>query len=195
MRYLILGLLVFLGGHSVRIVAEDWRTAQIARFGALGWKALYALLAGFGFALLVWGYGTARAEPVLLWSAPDWTHHLTIALMLPAFVLISAAYVPGNRIKAGIGHPMAAGVALWAGAHLAANGSLADLLLFGSFLLWALLSFCAARGRDRAAGTTYKAGSGIGALFSDLITVVVGLAVWGGFAMFLHLPLIGVRPY
>jgi len=188
MTVLIVGLLVFLGVHSVRIVADDWRTAQIARLGANRWKGLYTLASVAGLVLIVWGFGLARADSITLWTPPAWTRGAAAVLTALAFILLAAAYVPGTRIKASIGHPMVAGVKLWALAHLMANGSLADLVLFGAFLLWAVLGFRAARGRDRAAGTRYPAGP----LTRDAIAVVVGLTAWALFAIFLHGRLTGI---
>ena len=133
----------------------------------------------------------ARAEPLALWAPPGWTRHLAALLTLPAFVLIAAAYVPGSRIKAAIGHPMVAGVKVWAIAHLLSNGNLADVLLFGAFLLWAVLDFRSARQRDRAVGRVYRPGTAA----RDGLVVAVGAGVWALFAGFLHLWLIGVRPY
>ena len=191
MTLLLLGLALFLGVHSTRIVADGWRTATIARVGEKPWKGIYSLLSIAGFVLLVIGYGAARQSPVVLFAPPVWTRHLAALLTIPAFVLLVAAYVPGNAIKRAIGHPMVAGVKVWALAHLLANGTLADVLLFGTFLAWAVLSFIAARRRDRAAGTTYPAGPGS----RTAITVVVGLVAWAVFAFALHRPLIGVAPF
>lgn len=191
MKLLLLGLLLFLGTHSIRIFADDWRATQIARLGELRWKGVYALISLAGFALLVWGYGLSRGEPVVLWAPPRWTVHLTALLTLPAFVLLAAAYVPGNRIKAAMGHPMVAGTGLWALAHLPSNGRLGDVLLFGAFFAWAALDFRSARRRDRAAGTLYPAGP----WSRDALAVAGGLVAWALFAAFLHTWLIGVRPY
>lgn len=191
MTYLILGLLLFLGIHSVRIFADDWRTARIASTGEKPWKRIVSIVSIAGFVLIVWGYGQARLEPVVLYSPPIWTRHLAALLTIPAFVLIVAAYVKGNRIKARIGHPMVAGVKLWAFAHLLANGMLADVILFGSFLVWAILSFIAARRRDRVAGVVYP----VGPVSKDVTAIVIGLAAWAVFAFWLHGPLIGVRPF
>lgn len=191
MTLLMLGLVLFLGVHSTRIVADSWRTATIARVGEKPWKGIYSLLSIAGFVLLVVGYGAARQSPVVLFAPPVWTRHLAALLTIPAFVLLAAAYVPGNAIKRAVGHPMMAGVKVWALAHLIANGTLADLLLFGTFLAWAVLGYIAARRRDRAAGTTYPAGPGS----RTAITVVVGLVAWAVFAFALHRPLIGVAPF
>jgi uncharacterized membrane protein len=191
MTLLILGLVLFLGIHSTRIFAEGWRSRFIAERGANTWKGLYTVVSLLGFALLIWGYGAARQQPVVLWSAPTWTRHLAALLTMPAFVLLAAAYVPGNGIKARLHHPMVLGVKIWAFSHLVANNTLADLLLFGGFLAWAVLSFLAARGRDRAAGTRYAAGRPL----MTVVTVLVGLAAWAGFAFWAHAAWIGVRPF
>ncbi len=131
MTALILGLVIFLGAHSVRIVAEPWRTAMRAKLGENGWKGLYSVVSIAGFVLLVWGYGQARLDPVPLWTPMLWARHLAALLVLASFILLAAAYVPGNGIKAKLHHPMVLGVKLWAFAHLLANGMLADVLLFG----------------------------------------------------------------
>ena len=191
MPYLILGLVLFLGVHSVRIFADDWRTQMRARIGENGWKGLYSLLSIAGFALIVWGYGQARMQPVLLWPAMGWTRHLASLLTLVSFIVLFAAYVPKNGIKARLHHPMVLAVKVWALAHLLANNTLADVLMFGGFLLWAVFSFRAARARDRAAGTRYPAGT----LAGTLATVVVGTGAWFGFALWAHAAWIGVSPF
>jgi uncharacterized membrane protein len=191
MTMLVLGLLIFLGAHSVRIFADEWRARQIAQLGPHAWKGLYSLVSLAGFVLIVWGYGMTRAAPIVLWEPPLWMHHVASLLTIPAFILIAAAYVPGTHMKAALGHPMIVGVKLWAAAHLIANGRLGDVALFGAFLVWAILDFKAARARDRAASTVYVARGGT----RDMVAVVVGLAVWAAFAFYLHAWLIGVRPF
>ncbi|MFS0756109.1 NnrU family protein [Noviherbaspirillum sp. 1P10PC] len=191
MTILLLGLVIFLGVHSTRIVADGWRSAQIARIGPGPWKLGYTVLSLIGFYLLLWGYGAARQAPVVLWTPPVAMRHVAGLLTLIAFVLLAATYVPRNGIKARLHHPMVLSVKVWAFAHLLANGTLADVLLFGSFLAWSVLSFSAARGRDRAAGTRYPAGTMAG----TLATVLVGGAAWALFAFRLHGWLIGVQPF
>lgn len=186
--YLILGLILFLGVHSVRIVADDWRTAQVARMGELPWKGMYSLFSIVGLGLIVWGYGQARGDPVVLWMPPVWTRHLAALLTLPFFILLVAAYLPGSRIKAKVGHPMVAGVMVWALAHLAANGNLADAVLFGAFLVWAVADFAASRRRDRIAGRTYPACCWT----RDALVTAIGLLAWALFALWGHAWLIGV---
>jgi len=191
MTSLIAGLLLFLGVHSVRIFAEPWRNAQIARLGVSRWKLLYTVASIAGFALLVHGYGVARAVRAELWQPPAWLAWPASALMLVAMVLLVAAYVPGNRIKAAVGHPMILAVKVWAFAHLICNGRLVDLVVFGSFLAWAVLDFRAARMRDRATGASRPAGT----VPATVATVVIGLVAWFVFARYLHAWLIGVAPF
>jgi uncharacterized membrane protein len=187
---LILGLVVFLAPHSSRIVADDWRSARIASLGERNWKLVYTVASVIGIALIAWGYGMARAEPVVLWYPPLWTRHLAAALVLVAFVMIAAAYVPRNHFKSAFGHPMYAGVKTWAFAHLISNGTVADVVLFGSFLAWSVLGFRSSRRRDRKGQVSYPPGTPRG----TAIAVVAGIAGWVIFAFFLHGPLIGVRP-
>lgn len=188
---LIVGLIVFLGVHSVRIVADDWRARQIARLGEITWKGIYSVIAIIGFVVIVWGYGETRAAPIALWNPPVWTRHVASLLVLISFILIAAAYVPQTRIKAAVGHPMVAGVKLWALAHLLANGTAADVLLFGAFLIWAVANFIAARRRDRRAGTVYIKGP----VTRDVMAIVAGMVGWSVFAFYLHAWWIGVRPF
>ena len=191
MGALILGLLLFLGMHATRIVADGWRTQVIAQRGPAAWKGPYTVVSLVGFGLIVWGYGQARLAPQILWASPRWTRHLAGLLMLAALVLLMAAYVPGNGLKARLHHPMVLAVKVWALAHLLANNTLADLLLFGSFLLWAALDLRAARQRDRAAAVVYAAGRAI----PTLLTVVLGGLLWAVLAFWAHQRLFGVRPF
>ncbi len=190
MLFLILGLVLFLGVHSVRIVADGWRTQTLASMGEMPWKGLYSVVSAMGLALIIWGYGLARQQPVVLWVPPIGMRHAASLLTLIAFILLAAAYVPRNAIRARLHHPMVLGVKVWALAHLLSNGNLADVLLFGSFLLWAVLSFRTARQRDRAQNTVYAPGTAAG----TGVAVVVGAVAWAGFAFWAHAWLIGVAP-
>jgi uncharacterized membrane protein len=190
MTALILGLIIFVGIHSVRIVSDDFRTRQIAKVGASTWKAMYAAVSLVGFVLIIIGYGITRGEPILVWNPPLWTYHVTICLTIPAFILFAASSVPGTRIRAKVGHPMLAGVKTWAFAHLIANGMLADIFLFGAFLLWSIVAYRSARRRDRKAGTIYA----VGPVMRDVTAVFAGLVAWVVFAFWLHVWLIGVSP-
>ena len=191
MTWLIVGLLVFLVPHSVGLAIPQWRAHQVAHLGEKPWKGLYSLVSLVGFVLIIWGYGHARASPVTLFTPAAWTRHAAALLTVIAFVLIAAAYVPRTKIKAALGHPMTAGVALWAFAHLLANGQLHDVVLFGAFLVWSVATFVIRRSRDRESGTTYPPGT----VAKDAIAIVAGIVVSVGFALFLHGPLIGVRPF
>ncbi len=188
---LVAGLLVFLGAHSIRIVADDWRSARIARIGAGPWRGLYSLVSLAGIALIVWGYASARAEPIVLWSPPAWTRYATSLLVLPSFVLIVAGNMRGTKMKAALGHPMVLGTKLWAFAHLLSNGTLADVLLFGGFLAWAIVAYPSLRRRDRAAGVVYPEGR----IQRDVVASVIGTIAWFVFGYWLHGWLIGVRPF
>jgi uncharacterized membrane protein len=191
MSFLILGLAIFLGVHSVRLFARDWREAQIARLGEQRWKGVYSLVSAVGLGLIVWGYGMARADPVMLWVPPLWTRHLAALLTLPAFILLVAAYVPGSHIKAVIGHPMVAGVKLWALAHLLASGKLSTVVLAGAFLVWAIAGFASSRRRDRAESRTYP----VVGWPRDVMVIALGGVAWALFALYGHAWLIGVRPF
>lgn len=190
MFVLVLGLIVFLGLHSIRIVADDWRNRQIARIGLNRWKGLYSLIAIIGFVLIVWGFGLARQHPVLLYVPPMWLRHLNSLFMLIALVLFAAARVPRNHIKAKLGHPQVLAVKTWSFGHLLATGMLHDVVLFGPFLAWAVVLYIVSRRRDRRNGTVYPAGT----LKGDVIAMVVGVVVWALFAFWLHSLLIGVNP-
>jgi uncharacterized membrane protein len=188
--YLVAGLVVFLGVHSSRMLADGWRSRTIERLGAKPWKAVYALVSLAGLALLVLGYGVARQQPVQLWSPPVGLRHAAALLTWFAFVLLAAAYVPGNQIKARLHHPMLLGTKVWALAHLLANGTLAGAILFGSFLLWAVTMFASARRRDRREAVRYASGKAS----RTVITLAAGSVAWAAFAFWLHGLLIGIRP-
>lgn len=189
MTLLITGLILFLGIHSTGILAPGWREKMQGSLGANGWKAVYSVVALVGLILIVIGYGASRMEPVWLWFPPVWARHLALVLTVPAFILLAATYVPGSNIKARLGHPMLAAVKVWALAHLLSNGTLADVMLFGGFLAWAIAGFAVLRRRDRAAGVVRS-----GTVKGDIIAVVVGIVAWAVFAMYLHTLLIGVSP-
>ncbi len=190
MTLLLVGLLLFLGSHSVRILADGWRDAAVARLGLQRWKGLYSLVSGAGLALVVWGWGLARPLADSLWFPPAWTAHLGALLTLLAFVLLAATYVPGNQIQAAVHHPMVLGVQLWAVAHLLANGTRLHLLLFGSFLAWSVASLVAALRRDRREGRSYPPGRAS----RTAIAVLAGAGLWAAFTFWLHERLMGVAP-
>lgn len=191
MKLLIAGLIVFLGVHSVRMVAEDWRHRMRTRLGKGPWKGLYSLLSLAGLSMVAWGFDLARDQPVILWAPPAGLRHAAALLTLVAFVLLAAAYVPGNAIKARLHHPMVLGVKSWALAHLLATGMLVHLVLFGSFLVWAVFNFSSARRRDRRDGVQYPPGRPM----ATGVAVILGVAGWTAFAFGLHGLLIGIKPF
>lgn len=190
MPTLILGLIVFLGLHSIRIVADDWRTQQIARIGLNRWKAIYSIIAAIGLVLIVVGFIMAKQHIVPLYSPPAWLRHLNALFMLIALILFPAARVPSNHIKAKLHHPQVLAVKTWAFGHLLATGMLHDVVLFGSFFVWAVVLFAVSRRRDRRNGTVYPPGTVKG----TVITVVAGVVLWALFALWLHNWLFGVNP-
>ena len=190
MLVLIIGLAIFLASHSVRVFAPDWRASMIARLGEGPWKGLYSLVSLVGLILIVWGFALARQHPVVIWEPPLWTRHVAILLNLIAFILLAAYMVPPGRIKARLRHPMLLAVKTWAVAHLLANGTLADIVLFGAILVWAVADFAASRRDDRARGTVYIAGP----VRNDFIAAAVGIVLWAAILWRLHEWVIGVSP-
>jgi len=193
MTQLILGLILFLGAHSVRIWADGWRNQTIEAYGEKTFKGVHALVSLLGFYLLIVGYGEARLETVALWNPPVFTKHISILLMLFSSILLMAAYVPRNHLKMRLGHPMVLSVKVWALSHLLANGNLADLLLFGSFLMWAVLNFRSARARDRVLLAESQS-TDQPKMLATLITLVGGMAIWALITFVLHAKVVGVAP-
>ncbi len=186
MTVLLAGLIVFFAVHSISIVNEPWRDRMVARLGLVPWQSLYALAASAGLVLIVWGYGLARQEPVVLYVPPAWLRHLAMLLLVPVFPLLLATYLPG-RIQAAVKHPMLVSVKLWAVAHLLANGMLADVLLFGAFLAWAVVDRISLKRRSpRPVPGAPRSG------LNDIIAVVVGIGIYVAFVMGTHGWLIGV---
>ncbi len=190
MLVLILGLILFLGAHSVRIFAGDMRGRLIGRLGEGGWKGLYSVVSILGFVLIIWGYAMARPDSTVLFEPPVWLKHIAILLNLVAFILFAVYLVPAGRMKPWLGHPMVLSVKVWAFAHLLSNGRVAELVLFGAFLAWAILDYASSRRRDRAAGTVRVAGP----VTNDAIAVIVGVVIWAAIIWRLHVWLIGVSP-
>lgn len=186
MLKLVTGLVIFFGVHSLRIFATAWRDRMVARLGAGPWKAVYSVASLVGIVLIVGGYAAARLEPVVLYNPPYWLRHVAMLLMLPVFPLLLAAYLPG-RIKAAVKHPMLTATKAWALSHLLTNGMLADLLLFGAFLAWAVIARISAGKRPQPAP-----GAAPPSIRNDVIAVVGGLLLYAVFVMVLHTRLIGV---
>lgn len=188
MLVLSLGLVIFLGAHSVRIVGPGWREAVMARRGKRAWLLSYAAVSLLGLVLIVWGYGLARLDPVSLYTPPAGLRHLALLLLLPVFPLLIAAYVPGY-IRAKLGHPMLIATILWGAAHLMANGTLADMLLFGGIALWATVDWVSVLRRTVGATALQTP-----EVKNDAIAVAGGLAVYAAFVAGLHAWLFGVSP-
>lgn len=188
MSVLITGLLLFLGVHSVSIVNAPWRDRVSARLGEPVWQGGYALVALAGFALIVWGYGLARAAPVVLYTPPVALRHVALLLMVGVFPLLLAAYLPG-RIQTATRHPMLLGTKVWALAHLLANGSLADVVLFGSFLAWAVADRISLKRRTPRPVPGAPPGKA-----NDVIAIIGGLGLYLAFLLWLHPLLFGVSP-
>ena len=189
MTTMVLGLLLFFGVHSLSILAPGFRDARVAAWGAGRWKLLYSLFSLVGFLLLIQGYAVLRLEPHIVYVPPDGLRHLAALLMLPVFPLLLATYLPG-RIKRAAKHPMLVAVKLWAVAHLLANGMLADVLLFGGFLVWAVADRISLKRRP---ASTAPAASG--SVVNDVIVVVGGLGLYAAFVMALHERLFGIAPF
>ena len=187
MSLLVLGLIVFLGVHSVSIVAPAWRDAQVERRGERVWKGLYALASLAGLILLIYGYGVARQTPVVLYAPPPALRHLAMLVMLPVFPLLFAAYLPG-RIQRGAKHPFLLAVMLWAAAHLLANGTLADVALFGAFLVWAVADRISVGKR----AVPHRVPGAPPASRNDIVALVGGLLIYAVVLLWAHVWLTGV---
>jgi len=186
MLVLIAGLILFFGPHSVALAAPGWRQRVLLHVRAGAWKGMYSLISAAGLALVVVGFVSARTAPVVLYVAPAWLHYVTWLLMLPVFPLLFAAYLPG-RIRTATKHPMLAAVKIWATAHLLVNGTLADVLLFGSFLAWAIAVRISLKRRTAAPVPAAPAGR-----YNDLLALLLGLALYVLFIYRLHWLIIGV---
>ncbi len=188
MSILLLGLVIFFAAHSVSLINEAWRDHWVAKIGELPWKGLYSLVSVVGFLLIVWGYGVARHDPVIIYLPPVWLRHLAILLLVPVFPLLLAAYHPG-RIQTATKHPMLLATILWSFAHLLVNGMLADMLLFGAFLTWAIVVYFSMQHR-----TQRPLPGAPPAKANDIIAVIGGLALYVTFVLWIHTWLIGVSP-
>jgi uncharacterized membrane protein len=186
MLMLVAGLILFFGPHSVAVVAPRWRARVQMHLRAGTWKGVYSLISAAGLALLIFGFARARATPVVLYVSPAWLHYVTWLMMLPVFPLLFAAYLPG-RIRTAARHPMLAAVKIWATAHLLVNGTLADVLLFASFLVWAIVVRISLKHRVPAPVPAAPP-----ARYNDLIALLVGIGLYALFIYRLHALIIGV---
>lgn len=191
MTLFLAGLVLFLGVHSISIAAPGWRRAQVAQRGEGMWKGLYTVASAVGFVLLIVGYGLARREPIVLYTPPALLRHIALAVMLPVFPLLFAAYLPG-RIRIAAKHPFLLATKLWATAHLLANGTLVDVLLFGGFLVWAVADRISLK--HRSAAEAHDAPAAPPGPMNDAVALVGGLAVYAVIVLWAHRWLIGVSP-
>jgi uncharacterized membrane protein len=190
MAILVLGLVIFLGLHSIRIFAAPLRAQAIARLGEGPWKGIYSLLSVISFALIVWGFAQARFNAPTLWAPPSGARHLTILLMLVSMLLFAGYFFKQSHIAVAVHHPMIWSVAVFGLAHLIANGTAADVVLFGGFFIWAWADLMSSYARDRQDSVIYPEpnwGATVGA-------IVLGLALWAVIAFWLHFWLFGVSP-
>jgi uncharacterized membrane protein len=190
MAILILGLVIFLGLHTTRIVSESGRERAIARLGEGPWKGIYSALSAIGFVLIVWGFARARYDSPRLWTPLPAARHITMLLMLIALILLASYLFKRSRITFAVHHPMVWSVLLWSVGHLIANGSAADLVLFGAFLVWSIADLASAYARDRRTGFVYPEPQ----LAATAGAVIVGLIVYALLIGGLHLWLFGVSP-
>ncbi len=184
---MIVGLILFLGVHTLT-TQRGLRAQCIASLGEGGYKIGYAVASFAGLALIVWGFAHYRADGMIpVWSPPTFLRHLNIALMLPAVILVMASYIRG-RIYTAVKHPMLAGVKLWAFGHLLANGDLGGIILFGSFLAWAVFDRISLKRRADAGAPPIP----VGGVTNDAIAVAVGVVAYLALAFAFHPVVIGV---
>ena len=188
MTLLLVGIVLFFGMHSVSIFALAWRDAVAAK-NEWAWKGVYGIVSLVGIVLMAKGYAEMRETPVILYTPPVWMKHLAATLLLPTFVFFFASYLPG-RISKALKHPQLVAVKLWALAHLFVNGTLGDVLLFGSFLAWAVIDRISMKKRPQRPLPAAPASA-----LNDVILVIVGFGLYGIFAFHAHEWLIGVAPF
>lgn len=186
MALLIVGLVLFLGVHSIRMIAPGWRDAAVARFGEGAWKGFYSVLSLAGFVLIVVGFGRASADAGMVYVPNPALRHVVLALMLPALVLAIASALPQGHIRRAVRHPLLIGTALWALAHLLVNGEAAAVILFGAFLAWSLVDLVV-RWRSARPGV-------VASPLYDLVAVAAGVLLYGALIWRLHELAFGVSP-
>jgi uncharacterized membrane protein len=190
MALLIAGLVLFLGAHSVQILAPGWRASVIAQRGEGTWKGIYTLVALTGLVLICYGYGQTRGGEPLYATAPG-LRHVTFGLVWVAFICLTAANWPANHIKTLLQDPMVFGVGLWALGHLLVRATPGALALFGGFLVWAVVDFISLRRRNRSGRSAPAAPK----VLNTVLVVITGTVIGGVFAHVLHVMLIGVSPF
>jgi uncharacterized membrane protein len=188
MSLLILGLVLFFGTHAISIVAPFWRDRVVVMFGAARWRVFYSLFSLLGLLLIIKGFALARQSPIVLYVPQLWMHRLAALMLVPIFPLLLATYLPG-RISTATKHPTLVAVKIWALAHLLANGMLADLLLFGGFLAWAVAVRISLKRRPSRSVTSLEP-----LPVHDWLATAIGLAIYGGVVVWAHQRFIGVSP-
>jgi len=189
MIMLIVGLVLFLGIHSIVLFAPGLRAQLMNKLGKVPYRAIHSVAAIAGLGLIAHGYAAARLDAYWLWIPPFWMNHINMLLTVFAAIFVAAAIVPGSWIKAKTGAPMLLAIKTWAFGHLLCNGGLHDVLLFGSFLAWGVVGYITHRKRDRAEGVVRE-----GKIARDGISLVVGLILWAVVAFWLHALITGVAP-
>ncbi|KSV78343.1 MULTISPECIES: NnrU family protein [Sinorhizobium/Ensifer group] len=191
MAILVLGIIIFLGMHLIRVVAPGFRAGIIESRGKGTWMGIYAILSLIGLCLIIYGFGQARGETGMLYNPPVFLRHIALLLMLFAFVFLAAGFLPAGRIAVAVKHPQILSIKTWALAHLLANGETSSVLLFGSFLAWAVILRISLKRRERAGERVlpvFKSST------NDVLAIVIGLVAYGLFVWKLHEWLIGVAP-
>lgn len=191
MAILVLGLVIFLGIHLVRVVAPGFRVRVIESRGKGTWMAIYAVVSLVGLALVIYGFGEARGETGMLYDPPVFLRHIALPLMLLAFVVLAAGFLPAGRIAVAVKHPQILAIKIWALAHLLANGETGSVLLFGSFLAWAVVLRIGLKRRERVGETVLPV---FKSARHDVLAILIGLAAYVLFIWQLHEWLFGVAP-
>ncbi len=187
MLIFITGLVIFFAIHLVRMLAPEWRRTQIKNIGENKWKGVYSIISIIGLGLIIWGYSQAKIDSDIIYTPPSWGAHVALLLVAIALILVIAANLPTGKIKQAVKHPFLLAVKLWAFAHLLANGDVASIILFGSFLVYAVWNRIAVK---RRGGANPVANSST----SDMISIVLGLAIWAILVFGAHNWLFGVNP-
>ena len=191
MAILVLGIIIFLGLHLIRVVAPGFRAGVIESRGKGTWMGIYAILSLIGLCLIIYGFGQARSETGMLYDPPVFMRHIALLLMLFAFIFLAAGFLPAGRIAVAVKHPQVLSIKVWALAHLLANGETSSVLLFGSFLAWAVILRISLKRRERAGERVlpvFKSAS------NDVLAIIIGLVAYVLFVWKLHEWLIGVAP-
>lgn len=191
MALLVLGIVIFLGMHLVRVVAPGLRTSVIDSRGKGTWMGLYTVVSLIGLGLIIYGFGEARMTTGMLYNPPVFLKHIALLLMLVAFICLAAGFLPAGRIAVALKHPQILSIKIWALAHLLANGETSSVILFGSFLAWAVIMRISMKRRQRAGEQVlpvFRSGS------SDILAIIIGVVAYGLFVWKLHEWLIGVAP-